>query len=396
MNKTYLIIGTSAAGLGTAVKLRNCDTSATIICLTAEDEMPYNRCLLADYLSGSKTADLVATKPELFFTENNIILMRNALVVSIDRTNQTVKLADNRSLSYDELFLGVGRSGWIPSLPGSTLQGVFPFYGLADTNKILSFIKDHNVTHATVVGAGLSGLECADALANKGLQVDIIERASHCLPNQLDAAGGAFLASIMHKDGVNIRTLDSVQEINGSNGLVKEAVLASGKKIATQMVIFAIGGKVNSHFAQTAGIVLSGAGILVNEYMQTSDPHIYAGGDVCLVKDILTGTLVQSCLWPDAVQQGMIAASNMAGGVRPYAGTVIITSSHIYNTTFVSCGPITNPPVEYQQIVKTGPDFYHKFLVQDGVLKGFAMIGKVDNVGMLRKKMVDRTPVEIA
>lgn len=395
MQKTYIVIGTSAAGMGCAVKLKALDPAANIICLTDQQELPYNRCLLADYLSGHKSADQIITKPEQFFIDNEITLMRNARVVSIDRERRQVSLQTGQQLTYDKLFLGMGRSGWIPELPGSSLKGVFPFYGLADTRKILAYIKEHRVKHAVVVGAGLSGLECADSLATQGLSIDIIERSAHALPSQLDSDGGAFLQNIMQQHKVTTHTAMQVQEIGGQNNLVSSILLSNNTVIKTEIVIFAIGGRINSDSAKNCGLTLHNNGLVTSSQMQTNDPNIFAGGDVCAVKDQLTGQLVQSCLWPDAVMQGMAAAYSMVGQERHYQGTLIITSSHIYGTTFVTCGPIPNPPDHYQQIVKTGPDYYHKFLVHNNQLKGFAMIGNVNNVGILRKKILDGSEFQI-
>lgn len=396
MQKKYIIIGTSAAGLSAAIKLRDLDPESSITCLTSEQEMPYNRCLLADFLSGNKPAERIATKPQEFFDEKNITLMRNARVVHIDRPNKRVLLHDSRALFYDKLFIGTGRSGWIPNITGSYLSGVFPFYDLADGNNILAFIKQHHVTRATVVGAGLSGLECADALATLGLQVHVVEQAAHVLPRQLDTEGGALLAQLMQQAGVTLLAQNQVTEITGTDNRVSGITLANKTKIPCQLVVFAIGGRVNSALAQTAGLTLHGQGILVDSNMRTNDENIFAGGDVCVVKDVLTGELVQSCLWADAAMQGMAAACTMANVERVYPGSLIITSSTIYETTFVTCGPITNPLAHYTKTVRKGAGFYHAFLTHDGQLKGFAMVGKVNNVGMLRKKLVDKTPFDPA
>lgn len=396
MQNTYLIIGASAAGLSAAIKLRDLAPGAVITCLTAEQEMPYNRCLLADYLSGSRPVERIMTKPQSFFDEKNITLMRNARVVAIDRANKSVTLADGKVLTYDKLFIGAGRIGWLPDVVGSNLPGVFPFYDIADIDNILEFIKAHNVTQATVVGAGLSGLECADALALQGVQVDVVDREAHVLPRQLNREGSDVLVECMKERNVTFYPHDQVEQIDSADGRVASVRLATGKTLPTQLVVFAIGGRVNSAFAANAGITLHQNSIMVNERMQTNDEHIFAGGDVCAVPDVLTGQLTQSCLWADAAMQGMAAASNMVGTERIYPGTLIVTSSNIYGTTFVTCGPVTNPPVHFEKIERRGHNFYHLFLTHDGQLKGFAMVGNVNNVGMLRKKLIDKSQFELA
>jgi len=394
MNTQYLIIGTSAAGLGAAIKLRNIDQSSSIICLTAEKEMPYNRCLLADYLAAGKTEDQVMTRRQDFFDDNNITLIRDARVVSIHREDKFVSLQDGRTINYDKLFVGVGRSGWVPEVSGSDLSGVFTFYGLNDTNRIISFIETKKIKTAVVVGAGLSGVECADALSSRDLVVHLIEREAHVLPSQFDSAGGYFLADQMKQHNVMFYGADQLVKISG-HGQASSVLLHSGKRIETDMVVFAIGGRINSELAKNADLQIHNNGILVNQHMQTSDKNIFAGGDVCVVKDLLTGELTQSCLWPDAVMQGMVAAASMAGEKRIYPGTLVVTSSNIYDKTFVTCGPISNSSSEYKEIIKKGDDFYHKYLLQGGKLKGFAMVGNVSGVGQLRRKMLDGSDFEV-
>ena len=157
------------------------------------------------------------------------------------------------------------------------------------------------------------------------------------------------------------------------------------------MIIFAIGGKTNIQLALHAGINTSSSGIIVKNTMQTSNPDIFAGGDCCIVNNLLTEKPVQSCLWPDAVMQGMTAAHGIVGIKKEYPGTLIITSSNIFGTQLVTCGPVNQPTQDYEEIIRSEPDFYHKFLVHDEMLKGFVMVGKVENVGLLRKKLIDKS-----
>ena len=387
MKQQYIIIGSSAAGLGAAGKLRSLDADARIICLTAEKVMPYNRCLLADHLSGARPADQVATKTQSFFDENNIELMLDSRAVGLDAAAQKVTLANGTSFNYDKLFLGTGRSAFIPPLPGTQAAGVFSFFDFDDVTNILAYIKQHNVKQATIVGAGLSGLECADALLAHGLNLTVIERAPHVLASQIDAAGAAFLMNLMKQKGINVLTSTTVQEVVTHNKRVAGLFLNTGKAMKTDMVIFAIGGSINLDLARQANLTIENGGIVTSPSMQTSNPNIFAGGDICRVHDLVTGGTTISTLWPDAVQQGMIAAHTMVGLEKNYAGTVTITSSHIFGTTFVTCGP-TIKPTEYTQLIKQEADFYHRLLIHEGTLKGFIMVGNVQGVGQLRKAIV--------
>jgi len=390
MKKTYIAIGASAASIGALTKLRTLDGQATIICVTAEKEMPYNRCLLADYLAGIKTVDDVATKKIDFFTSNNIALMLDSKVVKINPNEHNITLHTGEQLHYDKLFIGAGRSTAIPKIPGADRAGVFPFYDLKDVTALLNFIKERKPRHAVVIGAGFSGVECADALTHHDIAVTLVERAGHILPYQIDKDGSQLLIDIMKPKNVTVLTNTSVQEIVGDQH-VSSVMLTSGQTIPCDMVIFAIGGITNSWLAREAGLEILGNGIKIDQFMQTSDSDIFAGGDICMVTDVLTNKPVQSCLWTDAIMQGMAAAHGMVDQPKPYAGTLVVTSSHIFDTTFVTSGPVWHPSHGFEEIIRRGENFYHKFLVHDKKLKGFMMIGNVDNVGALRKQLLTQS-----
>jgi len=278
-----------------------------------------------------------------------------------------------------------------PDIPGSKLYGVFSFYGLPDINTINDFIKENNVKNVVVIGAGLTGLECCDALESKGLNVSLIERSTHVLPHQIDDTGAQFIQNLIKKNGVKFYPGQVVEQIIGTNKKVSGVTLSEHGEISADMIIFAIGGKINLELALHAGIDTLPSGIIVKNTMQTSNADIFAGGDCCLVNNLLTGQPVQSCLWPDAVMQGITAAHSMIGIKREYSGTLIITSSNIFETQFVTCGPVNQPNPNYEEIIKNEPNFYHKFLIHDGILKGFIMVGNVENVGVLRKKLINKT-----
>ena len=156
------------------------------------------------------------------------------------------------------------------------------------------------------------------------------------------------------------------------------------------MIIFAVGNKPNVDFLQNTDIQIQNGAILTNDQMQTNIKNIYAGGDVCLVKDILTKKYVKSCTWPDAMRQGMIAASNICGKKENYPGILLTTSSHIFGKTFISCGPVTDTPKDCEIIIKKDHDFYHKLLVKEDKLIGFLMIGKIDKVGFFKNMILQK------
>ncbi len=316
--------------------------------------------------------------------------MLNSRAIKIDAIAQEVELESGKHLEYDMLFLGSGRVSRKLEIPGSHAAGVFSFYDLKDCTNILEYKKNNSVKHATIIGAGLSGLECADALTSQNIAISIIEMSPQVLAAQINKSGSDFLIQHMSKN-YNIPTYlnNTVIRIIERNGVTCGVVLADGTELKTDMVIFAVGGQLSTPLAREAGITCEQGGILVNEFMQTNIPTIFAGGDVCMVKDQVSGQLVQSCLWTDAIMQGMTAAHGMLGAPKPYPGVLIVTASPIFGTKFVTCGPVNKKDSDLAEHIVAGDDFYHCYFTHDKKLKGFVMVGKIDNVGLLRKKLVD-------
>lgn len=409
MSQRYVVIGASAAGIGVLSKLRALDPHGEIICVAAQAEMPNNTCLIADLLAGHKTEAEVYTKDAAFFAENRIDLRLSTRVESIDSDAQIVFLSDERvvqpstetgeleeqsgtlgkyALEYDKLFLGTGTTAIIPPTFSRDQKGLFTFHTFADVVAINSFIATHKVQRAVVVGAGLSGIECADALAARGIVVDVVEMQSHILHRFIDAQGSATIEGWMRKHHVNFHPSSTVKYLKTNGDSLVGVQLNNDSSIDCQMLIFAIGGRPDLTLAEAANLTLSDGAIHANEFMKSSDPNIYVGGDIARIKDLATGKWLRSCNWPDAVMQGMNAAHGMAGVEKPYPGTAIIVGSKFFGSGFVTCGFVQNSKYTAQKrIDETG---YRCFLYEENVLKAFCMVGNVDHVGQLRKYIVSR------
>jgi nitrite reductase (NADH) large subunit len=405
MSKTHIIIGTSAAGIGVLNKLRSLDPEGTIICISDEKELPYNKCLLADYMSGVKPEQAVFTRQPDFFKNNSIELLLGKKVVGINPNQQTVALDDGRTLAYDTLFLGLGSAVSKPPItctfasstfvlndPHYTLhdKGIFIFHTLGNVNDIVQYIKTKNVRNVCILGAGLSGLECADALSAHGLNIAVVEKGPHVLMRQVDAQGSALIEKYMHNKGITLLKNTSVTHILG-NESVKKIELESGEKIDADLLIIATGLKPRSSLATESGIETHQGYIITNDFLQTNVPTIWAGGDCIMVKDQLTGTLMPSCAWPDAMLQGSIAAHGMAGQKKIYPGAAIISSTAFFGIQFVTCGLINENNGEC--VIRIGQDFYHKLLIQDGYLKGYLLVGQVNEAPRLKKILLTRQKI---
>jgi NAD(P)H-nitrite reductase large subunit len=388
---TTIIIGTCAAGIAAAGKLRELDPSATIICVSKESQMPYNRCLLADYLGGSRNEQQVRTKGQQFFDEKNIELKLNTQVIGLDVASNKIMLSDGSQLSYSTLVIATGRSAFIPPPLDVRMSGVVPFYDLEHVTTTLDYIEKNQVKRVLVVGAGITGLECIDALLGKGLSIIAVERNAQVLARQIDMDGALFLQNLLKSKGVTLHLETTVTVIEKKDSGMS-VMLSSGKHYEVDLVLAATGGRQNLDFAKAAGVACDEFGIITNEIQATNIPNIFAAGDVCSVISLVTGNRTSNTLWPDAVAQGLTAAHSIVGLCKPYAGTLNITSTNILGTTLVTCGDF-EALAGLDTLGKKEADFYHKFYMNDGILQAFVMVGNVGGVGQLRKSIVEKTRI---
>lgn len=395
MSKTYCIIGTSAAGIAAAQKLRQLDPQASIICISDEKEMPYNKCMLADYVSGEKDINGVHTLSAEQATKKNITLLLGKKVVHIDAHAKIITLNDASTLSCDALLLAVGTSPVIPSIKGIGAQGVFAFHRLSDINSIMHHVKTHGVKTAVVIGSGLSGLECADALMAHGIHVSIVERNNDLLASLVNERGSRYIQHCLKAAGGRVYTERVVQEIVCADDLVHEVLLSDGTRLQADLVIVAVGISPNLVLAKQLQLALhENLGIAVDEYMQTSVSNIFAAGDIVVARDQITGTMVASRTWPDAMLQGITAAHAMAGQPKAYPGLATVISSSFFGIKFARFG-IIDPIAENQQVIEhETPAFYHRFIVENSRLKGFLLVGNTAQVGKFRMAVLTQSPID--
>lgn len=384
MSKRYLLIGASAASMGALHKLRQLDPEATITVLCAEKELPYNKCLLADFLAGIITQDRLG----IYRSNGNVTLELDTQVIAIDPVAKLVKSSKGVAYPYDALFLGMGSSPWVPPIQGINAQGVFTFHTLADTLSIQEYIKNNQCKNALICGAGLSGLEAADALKNQGLTVTIIEKNSQALPSLLTHEAADFLHDHMRSLGVNLLLNATVAQVVHEGNKVKGAQLADGTQLPADILIVATGLQANTQVCASAGVTYGQNGVIVDAHMKTSQEGIYAGGDLIQVTDILTGTVLRSCMWPDAMQQGIYAAQAMAGQPKAYPGPALVVSSAFFGLKFASAGSLKNG----QNRVKRGPNYHHTMSQNEGILTGFQVLGKQHDLPLLRRLILTKQP----
>ena len=383
MDKKIVVIGASAASIGFITKLRSFDTQSKIICFSGESYVPYNRCLLADFVTQEKDILDLQLKPEEFFVQHNVDLRLNSWVTAIDRENKLVTVGDIQE-SYDFLFIGIGTKPFIPNIPGTDLPGVFGFHTMADVDTLHNFIEEHRPKTAIVVGAGINGIEAVSALVDRGVKVAVVDLHSYIMPQQVDEKTARYIENLMKDAKVAVYKGQKVSALQARNrAFVGRIQFESGAAIPTDCVVLATGSRVNSDLIKKSGLKMIDGSIVVNESMQTSDASIYAGGDICMAHDIVSKELVKSVTWSDAMLQGLTASTQLSDTPRVYPGIVGMRDSKFFGYDFYACGNTLDTEM-FDTIESHKKEFMHKFYLLDGKLQGFVLIGNVENLSKYR------------
>lgn len=394
MNKKFVVIGASAASVAFMTKLRSIDSACEIVCIAGEAELPYNRCLLADYLSKNTTWSEMQLKSDDFFDTNRIQLRLGTWATKID-TAKNIVFVGFEQISYDILFLGIGTKPFIPPIGLDTsLDGVFTFHTAHDIDRISAFIDKHPGVGMVVVGGGLNGLECAASLRAREMQVTVIERSEQILPAQVDQECAAYISAMMQDRGVEFICGMGVSEVLKDDLGVCAVKLQNGEIKSTLGVVFATGSIVCHELLQGSEIATQQGSILVDAMMRTNISNVYAAGDVCIVQDSMTKQLVRSATWADAMLQGLCAATQFSDRPRMYPGYVGLRDSVFFGYDFYACGQTFgfDNCVEIVRIATL--ESMQLFYIKENKLAGFVLLGDVSKVAQYKQWYMTKKEVE--
>lgn len=378
----YVIIGASAAGVQAAEDLRNLDPEGDIRLISEESGPPYSRCLISRYADGRLTEDKLLFKTAHFAEDLGLRHDAGIRVVAIDRDARTVSCDNGERVAYDRILLAMGSRPWVPRIPGLDRAGVHTFHSLEDAKRVA--VAAEMAREAVVIGAGFVGLEAAYALARRRLAVTVIERCGQILPNQFDSRGAAIIRDDLESLGVRIVLDQSVSAIDG-NGRATGVTVADKPHVRADLVVIATGVEPNRDLAAQAGLETA-RGIRVNDFLQTSDPDIFAAGDAIEIADISTGRQVPSATWFNAVLQGRYAGQNMAGKGRRYLGSVGIQNAvQFHQIPAISFGQTlvdSDNHDDYEVISTTeGQSVYKKLVLKGNRIVGMIFVGDIQKSG---------------
>jgi NADPH-dependent 2,4-dienoyl-CoA reductase/sulfur reductase-like enzyme/peroxiredoxin family protein/rhodanese-related sulfurtransferase/TusA-related sulfurtransferase len=340
-----VIVGGVAGGATTAARLRRLDEKAEIVIFERGKYISYANCGLPYYIGGkiSEREKLFVQNPQSFSRRFRIDVRVESNVTRILRDQKKVEVQDLNSgkvykESYDKLVLSPGAEPVKPPLPGINREGIFTLRNVQDTDRIKEFIDTRHPKRAVIVGAGFIGLEMAENLHRLGIFVTIVEMAEQVM-TPLDFEMAAEVHQHLKIKKVEFYLKDAIASFSEDNGKIV-AHLESGKDLASDMVILSIGVRPESSLAKEAGLELGErGGIVVNEYLQTSDPDIYAVGDAIVFNNPIIGRPMITYLAGPANKQGRICADNIAGeNTRTYPGTVGTAIAKVFDITVASTG----------------------------------------------------------
>lgn len=336
--KNILIIGGVAAGATAAAKIRRLDEHATITLLDRGPYVSFANCGLPYFISRDieKRSSLLLQTPEGFQSRYRVDVHLDTEVLSIDRSRKVVIARGPQGeteYAYDKLLLAQGGTPFIPALPGVEQSHVFKLWTIPDMDRIHEYIEENSPKRALIAGGGFIGLEMAEALHARGLQVTLVELADQVMA-QMDPEFGAMIRAELEAKGVQVITGAGITAIENSS-----IALTDGQTISADMVLLSIGVRPELGLAKQAGLSIGAAGgLVVNEFLCTSDKDIYAAGDMVEITHRILNKKVRIPLAGPANKQGRIVAENMLGGKTAYHGALGTSVVKVFDQTAAVTG----------------------------------------------------------
>ena len=308
---TFVIVGASLAGAKAAETLRAEGYDGAIVLIGEETERPYERPPLSKgYLLGKDPRDKAYVHPADWYPSHDVDLRIGRRVTDLDPVAKTVTLDGYEELSYSKLLLATGSRVRMLDVPGSDLAGVRYLRTITESDALLEQMR--RAGRVVVVGAGWIGLESAAAARTHGADVSVVEMEALPLHRVLGDEVAAVFADLHRAHGVDLHFKATVREFRGASGRLGSVVLADGTELPADLAVVGVGIRPNVELAESAGLAVDN-GVLVDAALRTSDPHVYACGDVMNAENPLLGKRVRVEHWSNALNSGKAAALSMLG-----------------------------------------------------------------------------------
>jgi nitrite reductase (NADH) large subunit len=370
-----VIIGSGIAGVSAAEAVRENAPQAEIILISKEKEFPYLRLNLTRLLAGEFSEKNLPLHSPAWYDDNKIELIRGVSVARLVLTEKSIQLEEGRLIQFDKLIVATGSHPFVPPVPGTALSHVYSVRTIEDVRHILDVVKPG--TQVVCVGGGILGLETAGALAKQKAKVTVLEAFEYLMPMQLNDEGSRVLEK--HLNTLNIEVVtNAIADCIIGDGHVTGVHLKRGQLLPAEVVVITAGDRANSELLEQAGLTVK-KGVLVDNFLRTSNPDIYAVGDVAEHDGVRYGA------WAPAMYMGKIAGMNVAGVPTEFGG---IPRSHmlkVLGKPMLSIGTIKATDGSYRMIEDHAADGYRMFMFRDGRFVGCLLIGKLKLMKPVRK-----------
>jgi nitrite reductase (NADH) large subunit len=372
MRKLKLVmVGNGMAGVRTLEELRKIAPDMyDITVFGAEPHPNYNRILLSPVLAGEMTIQDIILNDLQWYADNGITLHLGSKVTTIDRTKRSVLAAGKDgqpiSVDYDRLLIATGSTPFILPIPGKDLPGVIAYRDIKDTDEMIDAAAKYK--HAVVIGAGLLGLEAANGLALRGMNVTVVHNSEWMMERQLDRTAGKMLQAELEKKGMKFKmSAQTAELVQGESGRVAAVRFKDGETISADLVCMAVGIRPNVELAEKAGIHCN-RGIVVNDTLQTYDPRVYAVGECANHRGTAYGLVAP------LFEQAKVAANHLAEmGISRYEGSVTSTKLKVTGIDVFSAGDFSGSEGSEDIVLHDpGMGIYKRL-----VLKGDKLVGAV-------------------
>ncbi len=385
--KQYIIIGNGIAGTTAAQTLRKNDPNCTLYLITDEPYPLYNRVALPRFLQGVITEQKVMMRNREWHEQQRITLLTETVVTAVDTEGRTVTLHDGRVLPYTALLVATGGRANPLRVPGAEgTRFIFNFVTLDDTKAIIERALESRC--AVTTGGSFIGYEMTEGFNVRKLHVTWLIRGPRWLRTTLDEEGGALVDDIARRHGVDVVHGEEIREVVADNGVPKRVITTSGKSYEADVIGVGLGLTLSTGILHNTPVECK-SGIIVNEYLETNVPGVYAAGDVAEFYDPFIGRHHTMGTWDNALAHGRIAAINMAGGHEPYIDVPTYTSP-LFDTNIAVIGTaeVNNPEltsISRLENGERGERNYRKFFFKGNRLVGAVFVGSPKG----RKKVVE-------
>ena len=380
----YVIIGNSAAAIGTIQGIRQIDKTGQIVVISDEKYHTYSRPLISYWLKGDVTEENMRYRDEDFYEKNDVDTLFETRVTKINSNKKTVTIKNGNEISYDKLMVATGSKPFVPTMEGlDKVKNKFTFMKLDDAKAVKETAAEGS--KVLIVGAGLIGLKAAEALEHYGADMTVIDLADRILPSILDEEASAIMQKHIESKGVKFILGTSVKEFSESS-----ALLTNGETVQFDMVILAVGVRPNTELIAEAGGKVN-RGIVTDQKQAVHGlKDIYAAGDCTESLDITTGQQKILALLPNAFLQGEAAGQNMAGKETYYLNAMPMNAIGFFGLHIITAGSYDGEAYTYTD----GSENYKKLVTKDNELKGFILMGDVKRAGIYTYMIKWHMPID--